>query len=213
MAHILMVEDDKQVNELLCGAIHRRGHITDCVQTRREAEARLGPESYGFVVSDIRLPDGSGYDVAATAQKFGIKTVLISGHPEDREALQTVSAVFLLKPFRISELQQTIDDLPPKKWTGLGRHSLDLGRGGVTESGVQAVGIVEAFDVMEQVTAGLGAGGVNPVVNPLGFEGVKEAFHRCVVEAVALAAHRRRNSISGERQPVGLGGVLDATSE
>ncbi len=41
---------------------------------------------------------------------------------------------------------------------------------------MQATGIVEALDVSEQVPPGLGPGGVDPVMDPLGLEGVEEAL-------------------------------------
>ena len=44
-----------------------------------------------------------------------------------------------------------------------------------------------------EIAAGLGPGGVDPVMDPLGLEGVEEALHWGVVPAVALAAHRRRD--------------------
>ena len=53
---------------------------------------------------------------------------------------------------------------------------------------MQAAGIVEPFNVGEQVTPRLGLGGVDQVVDALGPEGVEEAFHRGVVPVGALAA-------------------------
>jgi hypothetical protein len=44
---------------------------------------------------------------------------------------------------------------------------------------VQAAGIVEALDILEQIASGIGAGSVNPVMNPLGLERVKEASSNC----------------------------------
>ena len=41
---------------------------------------------------------------------------------------------------------------------------------------MQAVEIV-ALDILEEISAGLGAGAINPMVNPLGLEAVKEALH------------------------------------
>jgi hypothetical protein len=38
----------------------------------------------------------------------------------------------------------------------------------ITQSRVQAAGIVEALDILEQIASGIGAGSVNPVMNPLG---------------------------------------------
>ncbi len=85
-----------------------------------------------------------------------------------------------------------------------------MGWADIAQSRVQAAGIVEAFNVVEHVAAGRGAGQVDPVMNPLGFEGVKETLHRRIVEARAVAAHRRGNPVAGKRQAIGLGSVLAA---
>ena len=84
----------------------------------------------------------------------------------------------------------TLTDLPPKKWTGLGRHTLSESWADVAQGRMQATGIVEAFDILEEVSASLGAGAINPMVNPLGLEAVKEAFHWRVVQTIAFTAHR-----------------------
>jgi hypothetical protein len=49
--------------------------------------------------------------------------------------------------------------------------------------------IVEALDEGEYVTLRLGPCRVLAMVDELRFEGVEEALHRGVVEAVGLAAH------------------------
>src|SRR6516165_9275844 len=77
-------------------------------------------------------------------------------------------------------------DLPPKKWTGLGRHTLSESSADVAQGRMQAAGIVEALDILEEVSTSLGAGAINPMVNPLGLEAVKEALHWRIVEAVAF---------------------------
>src|SRR5215472_17773544 len=59
-------------------------------------------------------------------------------------------------------------DLPPRKWTGLGRHTLSDSWADVAQGRMQAAGIVEALDILEEVSTGVGAGAINPIVNPLG---------------------------------------------
>jgi|SRR6516162_8946062 len=77
---------------------------------------------------------------------------------------------------------------------------------------MQATGIVKAFDIQEEVSAGLGAGTINPMVNPLGLQAMKEALCWCVVQTIAFAAHRRCNGRSREGQPIRLGGILNAAN-
>ena len=101
-------------------------------------------------------------------------------------------------------------DLPPKKWTGLGRHSFGVSWAEIAQGRMQAAAIVEALDVVEQVASGLGTSGVDAMMHPLGLEGVKEALHGRVVEAVAFAAHGRRDAGSVKDPAIGFGGILNA---
>ena len=103
-------------------------------------------------------------------------------------------------------------DLPPKKWTGLGGQTLSESWADVAQRRMQAAGIVEALDIQEEVSAGLGAGTINPMVNPLGLQAMKEALCWCVVQTIAFAAHRRCNGRSREGQPIRLGGILNAAN-
>jgi hypothetical protein len=72
------------------------------------------------------------------------------------------------------------------------------------------MGVVKAFDVGEQVSPGLFLGGVDAVMDALGFEGVEEALYRGIIPAVAFATHGRGDEGRGQGLTIGLGGVLDA---
>ena len=98
MARVLLVEDHDLVRRFLCDAIQQAGHEAECVGTKAEAEGALAPGSHDVVISNIRLPDGSGYDVAAKAGWLGIKTVLITGHPDEALALEVAQVTHLRKP-------------------------------------------------------------------------------------------------------------------
>ena len=73
-----------------------------------------------------------------------------------------------------------------------------------------ALAIVEDFDVIEDLGAGLIAGGELLSVNGFYFEGAPEAFHGGVVVAVGFAAHGGDATGLGEGGPVVGAGVLDA---
>lgn len=57
--------------------------------------------------------------------------------------------------------------------------------------------IVEALDVGEEIALGLGVGLIFAVMDELGLQGMEEAFHRRVVEAVGLAARRCARQLQG----------------
>lgn len=110
MARILLVEDYDLVRHILCDAIAESGHRAHCVITKEEAEASLAAGPYDLVICNIRLPDGSGIDVAGKAADRGIHTVLMTGHPDEIQALVISGIAHLKKPFRLDEFVQLIED-------------------------------------------------------------------------------------------------------
>ncbi len=96
------------LHRLLCDVIRDAGHEADCVKTKGEAEALLAPDSYALVIANVILPDGKGHDVAALADQLGINTVLMSGHPDEIQAMIFSNIVHLAKPFSIPEFEQLL---------------------------------------------------------------------------------------------------------
>ena len=66
---------------------------------------------------------------------------------------------------------------------------LHLDRTYVSNGSMKPGPIIEALDEGDDVTPGVGRRRILTVMDELRFEGVKEALHRCVVEAVSFAAH------------------------
>src|SRR5215203_3050318 len=81
-------------------------------------------------------------------------------------------------------------DLPPNLWTGLGCRLLHLDRADVADGRMKPGPIIEALDEGEDVAPGVCPRRILTVMDELRFESVKEALHRCIVEAVSFAAHR-----------------------
>ena len=110
MANILLVEDVEEVRVLLCQAIEMAGHKAHCVATCKDAEAAIASGEYSVIVSNVRLPDGSGRELADKAGHRGMRVVLISGHPDELQALALEDHIRVLpKPFRLHELTAAID--------------------------------------------------------------------------------------------------------
>ena len=60
-----------------------------------------------MAICNVELPDVSGYDVAAMALRFGIKSVLITGHQAvDGDSDRKIA--YLRKPFGLRQLQKVI---------------------------------------------------------------------------------------------------------
>src|SRR4051794_22739093 len=86
-----------------------------------------------------------------------------------------------------------------------------LNRGAVADARVQALPIVEDFDVVEHRRLRLLADVEADLVDVLRLEGGEEALHGRIIEAVAAPAHGLGDTVPLQHGAVGLGGVLHAT--
>jgi DNA-binding NtrC family response regulator len=110
MARVLIAEDYDIVRTTLGEAIQLAGHTVQCVATKREAEDLLSPGSHELLICNVKLPDGSGHELAAKAASLGMKSVMMTGHPDEIEAMTTAGIIYLQKPFRLDQLSKIIND-------------------------------------------------------------------------------------------------------
>ena len=75
---------------------------------------------------------------------------------------------------------------------------------------MDALPVVVAFDIREQIAPGLVAGCPAPVMDELDLERVEEPLHRRIVVAAARAAHRWRGPHRGEPPGGGFRRILAA---
>jgi CheY-like chemotaxis protein len=103
----LLVEDEPAVRELLRTLLVETGWRVDLASGGREALERVRSRHYDLIVSDIRMPDGSGDDffrvaVAEDATLAG-RFVFITGdtaNPEGLKFLEQTRRPVLAKPFQ-----------------------------------------------------------------------------------------------------------------
>lgn len=115
---ILVVEDDADINEVVCERLGRDGYV--CVPAYSGSEARLALEQaavagspYDLVVTDLMLPGLSGDKLVAGLRESGsgVPVVVISarGEVDDRVGLLRLGADdYLVKPFDLDELSARI---------------------------------------------------------------------------------------------------------
>ena len=110
LPRVLVVDDDEDAADLLAFALPRHGFEVTVAHTLAQAKALLSGE-FDALVSDVHLPDGTGFDVLKEAPHRPRVAVIASGSdgPEDRRRATEVGFVaHLVKPVDIDQLAATL---------------------------------------------------------------------------------------------------------
>jgi two-component system response regulator PilR (NtrC family) len=94
MAHILVVDDERSICELLEITFRKHGHRVEVATSGEQARRRLVSGMFDIVISDIRLPDISGVELLAYSKEVSPSSVflLITGVPTIETAIAAVNA-------------------------------------------------------------------------------------------------------------------------
>ena len=116
----MLVEDDDAVRLLATRLLHRSGATVTAFDNGVDAVAHLqrastSTDALDLIVTDLRLPRGSGADVIDAARRVSPATALvaISGFLEDPAVAERASRgelCFLPKPFSEVQLLDAIND-------------------------------------------------------------------------------------------------------
>lgn len=109
-ARILVVDDERSMRELLAIVLKREGHEVLLAADGRSAIKILEQESVELLISDVRMPDLSGVEVLAAAQRtnpdiIGIMITAYASTDTAIEALRLGAYDYLSKPFNVDELK------------------------------------------------------------------------------------------------------------
>jgi two-component system response regulator HydG len=109
MARILLVEDDANLLLLMEHVLRSENHEVDLATTVQEAQARLAHDRYDLVLTDGKLPDGTGMEVGDAASAGGMKTLIVTGFAFQLPSSELGRFEYLLKPVRPSELLRAVE--------------------------------------------------------------------------------------------------------
>ena len=126
MAKILIVEDEKMINELILRNLQAVGH--SCVQAYDGAEAleRLDGERFDLVILDIMLPRLSGFDVMSRIHDTPVIFLTAMGNVMDKvRGLGLGAEDYIVKPFEMLELIARVNVVLRRTKAQSRRFSLD----------------------------------------------------------------------------------------
>jgi two-component system response regulator PilR (NtrC family) len=111
--HILIVDDELSMRELLEYMLKREGYRVDCAENGRKATALVQQNSYDLLLCDIRLGDMSGLEVLRTTKQQHPDTVviMISAYASTEVAVEAMNEGaydYVPKPFSKDELMETV---------------------------------------------------------------------------------------------------------
>jgi two-component system, OmpR family, response regulator len=106
---VLLVEDDATLGEAVRDHVASTDHAVDWMKTIDAASSALSTTSYGLILLDLRLPDGSGIALLKNIRAKGLTTpvIILTAHDQisDRiEGLNSGADDYLVKPFNLGEL-------------------------------------------------------------------------------------------------------------
>jgi two-component system response regulator PilR (NtrC family) len=111
MPHILVVEDDVALRFFIEHVLLAAGYKVDAIGTMSGGTDLLRRHQYDLVLSDVKLPDGIGLEIANLAAENGTKALMITGHAFTLPTGTHERYEFLLKPVRAAEILAAVERL------------------------------------------------------------------------------------------------------
>ncbi|MBQ9729104.1 MAG: response regulator transcription factor [Clostridia bacterium] len=109
MAKILVVEDDRDLNRLVCACLRGKGYeVISCVDGA-EGLAQTEQTNFDLILTDVMMPNMDGFDFAENVRKFNqsVPIIFMSAKDEKTSKLLGYSLGiddYVVKPFDVDEL-------------------------------------------------------------------------------------------------------------
>lgn len=113
---LLVVEDDRLLNNTLCYNLSAAGYLVDAATTKAVATQFCEKQDYDLIVLDINLPDGNGFDFCREIKERRPDTAVIFLTANDMESdmlrgFELGADDYVTKPFPMSVFQKKVSAL------------------------------------------------------------------------------------------------------
>ncbi|HAP19855.1 MAG TPA: DNA-binding response regulator [Lachnospiraceae bacterium] len=110
---ILVVEDDRLLNNTLCYNLNTMGYIIDSALSKQAATNFIEKLDYDLIVLDVNLPDGNGFEFCREAKERYPDTAVIFLTANDMESdmlkgYELGADDYVTKPFHMSVFQKKL---------------------------------------------------------------------------------------------------------
>lgn len=109
MIHILVVEDDTKLNQIVCTYLNDSGFQTKGCLNAKEAYEEMYNNLYDLIISDIMMPEIDGFEFARTVRQVNraIPILFMSAKddlPSKQKGFQLGIDDYMVKPIELDEL-------------------------------------------------------------------------------------------------------------
>ena len=114
MAKILVVEDDKDIREMLSETLNLWGFENITAKNGKEALKIFGGEDISLVLTDMRMPVMDGLTMLKKVRQIDstVPVIVITGYPSVNSAVESLSCgadYYLVKPINMTDLKVKIE--------------------------------------------------------------------------------------------------------
>jgi len=112
---ILIVDDDESIRKVLAAVLEEKGYMIDAAEDGKEAIEKTDKDFYNLALVDIRLPDIEGSKLIAMMRETTprMRKIIITGFPSLQNAVEALNKgadAYIIKPFDMDKVLQTIKD-------------------------------------------------------------------------------------------------------
>lgn len=113
MARILVVDDEASMREVLEIMLEREGHACTSAANVAAARKALDASAFDLVITDVKMPDGTGIDVLSAAREANpdMIVLLITAYASTNTAIEAMKGGaydYLTKPFKVDEIRHIL---------------------------------------------------------------------------------------------------------
>jgi two-component system response regulator PilR (NtrC family) len=120
LARILVVDDERSMQEFLEILLQRDGHDVTVCASAESALVALESDDFDVVISDIRMPEMSGLELLERVRSLesDALVILITAHGSTESAVEAMKRGaydYLTKPFSVDEIRLVVDKAIEKR--------------------------------------------------------------------------------------------------
>jgi DNA-binding NtrC family response regulator len=112
--HLLVVEDDPEMRDLLRKVLEKEGFRVSLAADGAEAASLLARGHFDLVVTDLLMPRSGGLELLGTTRQDypGLPVIIVTAFGDWHtysQALELGAAAFISKPLKMAELTAAVD--------------------------------------------------------------------------------------------------------